>query len=709
MSARARWGTVGVGLAGLLLASTAHVTAAVTSGAAPQPSVTQDFRYTGAADNPSGDKPQSKLWYAHGSWWGVLAAAVRTGPQGTRIYKLVSGHWERTGPVVDPRPDSTGDVLWDGRKLYVASRSPAAALAVARFSYDRRGDTWSLDDGFPVHLGSGSESATIAEDSTRTLWVTYTSQRRVWVAHSTGDDRTWTAPFQPGVDMRASSDDISAVVSFGSKIGVMWSDQYNDEFHFAIHRDGAGDGAWSQEVASSGLASADDHIHLATIPSATGTQVVAVVKTSLDDLPAVVPTATQIEVLVRAPDGQWRTLPAGTIEDGPTRPILVVDKSHRQLFVVSASWGAGIYYKVAPFDRLSFKGTWSPLIPPPVAPGIDNPTSSKSAVSSRTGMVVLASAQGRHRYFHATLPLPHTPADTSAPSAPVLLQPQVTTGCRVDLSWTQPTDNMGVTGYVVTRDGSYLTSTAGTAFTDASVDCGSTHRYAVSAVDAAGNTSKATASATVTAPDAVHRGHGIWLRSVATARAHGSARVDLVAPPAERGDLLLASVSAVGTAPVQAPPGWHLLRRSVAGKALTMATYFRAARGAPKAYSWDVGGPRNAVVTIAAYAGTAAHDPVVVSSGQSGSSSAHEVTLPAVDVQQPGSAVIGFFSVAAKAALTTPPEMVADVVQGDASNGKSVTAGSAELLDVDGPQRSMVAVSSRGGYGIGQAVVLRPR
>ncbi|MDX6368391.1 MAG: trimeric autotransporter adhesin [Nocardioidaceae bacterium] len=707
MSARARWGIVGVGLAGLLLTSTAHVTAAVTPGAAPQPTVTQDFRYAGAADSPSGDKPQSKLWYAHGSWWGVLAAAVRTGPQGTRIYKLVSDHWERTGAEVDPRPDSTGDVLWDGRTLYVASRSPAAPLAVARFSFDRHKDTWSLDDGFPVRLGTGSESATIAEDSTRTLWVTYTSQRRVWVAHSTGDDRTWTAPFQPGADLRTSSDDISAVVSFDSKIGVMWSDQYNDEFHFAVHQDGDGDGAWAQEVASSGLASADDHIHLATIPSTSGTQVVAVVKTSLDDLPAVVPTANQIEVLVRAPDGHWRTLPAGTIQDGPTRPILVVDQSHRQLYVVSASWGAGIYYKAAPFDRLSFEGTWSPLMPPAVAPGIDNPTSSKSTVTSRTGMIVLASAQGRHRYFHATLPLPHTPADTSAPSAPVLLQPQVTSGCQVDLSWTQPTDNVAVTGYVVTRDGRHLTSTAGTAFTDASVDCGSTHRYTVSAVDAAGNASKGDPSATVTAPDAVHRGHGIWLRSVTTARAHGSTRVDLVAPPAKPGDLLLASISADGGAPDHPPPGWHLVRRSVAGKALTMATYVREAKGAPREYSWDVGGPRNAVVTLAVYAGTQAHDPVVVSSGQAGSTSAHDMTLPAVDVQQPGSAVVGFFSVAAKAALTTPPEMVVDIVQGDASNGKSVTAGSAELLDVDGPQRSMVAVSSRGGYGIGQVLVLR--
>jgi hypothetical protein len=234
------------------------------------------------------------------------------------------------------------------------------------------------------------------------------------------------------------------------------------------------------------------------------------------------------------------------------------------------------------------------------------------------------------------------------------------------------------------------------------------HRYTVAAVDSAGNASADSPAVTATTPDALRRGHGIWLRSVATARGHGSARVDVVSPPARRGDVLVASVSALGTAHVTPPPGWHRVQRNVAGTALTMVTYYRVVSGRPQQqYSWGVGASPNAVVMLAVYAGAASRHPVAEASGQAGTTSAHGVILPAANVQEPGGAVIGFFGVAAKAALSTPAEMVGNVVEGDAANGKAVTAGSAQLLNASGPQRSMVAVSSRGGYGIGQIVVLR--
>lgn len=73
----------------------------------------------------------------------------------------------------------------------------------------------SLDKGFPVRVGKGSESAAIAADSGGTLWVTFTHNRRVWVAHTTTDDRTWTAPSEPGAGSASISiDDISSIVSF---------------------------------------------------------------------------------------------------------------------------------------------------------------------------------------------------------------------------------------------------------------------------------------------------------------------------------------------------------------------------------------------------------------------------------------------------------------------------------------------------------------
>jgi chitodextrinase len=83
----------------------------------------------------------------------------------------------------------------------------------------------------------------------------------------------------------------------------------------------------------------------------------------------------------------------------------------------------------------------------------------------------------------------------------------------IDLSWTAATDNVGVTGYEVFRDGAAtaIATTTGTIFSDSGLAPDSTHSYAVVAVDAAGNRSALsnTASATtssapadVTAPSA---------------------------------------------------------------------------------------------------------------------------------------------------------------------------------------------------------------
>ena len=45
----------------------------------------------------------------------------------------------------------------------------------------------------------------------------------------------------PVTDLAVSSDDISAVVAFGSQIGVMWSNQLDDAMYFATHTDGEDD------------------------------------------------------------------------------------------------------------------------------------------------------------------------------------------------------------------------------------------------------------------------------------------------------------------------------------------------------------------------------------------------------------------------------------------------------------------------------------
>ncbi len=92
--------------------------------------------------------------------------------------------------------------------------------------------------------------------------------------------------------------------------------------------------------------------------------------------------------------------------------------------------------------------------------------------------------------------------DTAAPSAPANLAAQLLATGRVALSWTAATDNVGVTGYTLYRNGNKLATVTGQTltYTDASAKPGNTYSYTVTASDAAGNVSAPSQPAVVTEP-----------------------------------------------------------------------------------------------------------------------------------------------------------------------------------------------------------------
>ncbi len=80
-------------------------------------------------------------------------------------------------------------------------------------------------------------------------------------------------------------------------------------------------------------------------------------------------------------------------------------------------------------------------------------------------------------------------SDTSPPSVPTGLTGTAVSSSQTDLSWTASTDNVGVTGYKVYRDGSYLKSITSTSTSDTGLSSSTQYCYTVSAYDAAGNES----------------------------------------------------------------------------------------------------------------------------------------------------------------------------------------------------------------------------
>ncbi|NYI03676.1 glycoside hydrolase family 9 protein [Allostreptomyces psammosilenae] len=91
------------------------------------------------------------------------------------------------------------------------------------------------------------------------------------------------------------------------------------------------------------------------------------------------------------------------------------------------------------------------------------------------------------------------PGDTQPPTAPTLAATGVT-ATSVTLSWSGATDNVGVTGYDVYRDGVRVNSTpvVGTTFTDSGLSASTAYSYTVRARDAAGNVSSASPALRVT-------------------------------------------------------------------------------------------------------------------------------------------------------------------------------------------------------------------
>ena len=90
------------------------------------------------------------------------------------------------------------------------------------------------------------------------------------------------------------------------------------------------------------------------------------------------------------------------------------------------------------------------------------------------------------------------PSDTTSPSTLAGLTATVISSSQINLSWSASTDNVGVTGYKVYRNGSQITTTVNTAYSDTGLSPSTSYSYTVSAYDAAGNGSNATSPVSAT-------------------------------------------------------------------------------------------------------------------------------------------------------------------------------------------------------------------
>ena len=126
----------------------------------------------------------------------------------------------------------------------------------------------------------------------------------------------------------------------------------------------------------------------------------------------------------------------------------------------------------------------------------------------------------------------HAPHRTTQPTAPSGLTVTGKTSTSVSLSWTASTDDTGVTGYQVRQGGTVVATVTGTTATVSGLSPSTAYTFTVTARDAAGNTSGASNTVTVTtdAPANADLARGRPTARAATSRATGRATWSTVTP-----------------------------------------------------------------------------------------------------------------------------------------------------------------------------------
>ena len=271
-------------------------------------------------------------------------------------------------------------------------------------------------------------------------------------------------------------------------------------------------------------------------------------------------------------------------------------------------------------------------------------------VNGRQVTVTPTDSQGRTfdvQTYDFSAPPPPPPADTTAPTAPGNVTAAAASSSRVDVNWTASTDNVGVTGYNITRNGVLVaTVSSATSWSDTTVAPGTTYTYAVSAFDAARNASSATAAAPVTTPT----GGSLGIRFVrqATGSTGGGTSFD-VPIVSTSGDALVAAVaiqagSTAAVTGVTDSAGGTWTKGAVgflSGSSTRTELWYRTAAPSVTNATVTLSTAKAAGATVAEFSGVATAGALDVAAGNTGTASSTTAPTPTITTTLPGDVVVG--------------------------------------------------------------------
>lgn len=311
----------------------------------------------------------------------------------------------------------------------------------------------------------------------------------------------------------------------------------------------------------------------------------------------------------------------------------------------------------------------------------------------------------------ATVTTPALP-DTTAPSTPGNLNATTVRTTQVNLAWVASTDNVGVMGYNIFRNGTKVGTSSGTSYGDTGLDANTTYTYSVSAFDAAGNTSSQTNNMTVRTAVEIAT---VVLESYSKAAVTPATKLVLPKPPTmDAGDVMVASIDSRTKAEttVIVPEGWTLVTETnTSTNTMTKKTYYKVVTDTePSSYSWGMPEGRSMSGMILGFSGIDTAQPIFAKSSLDNYNTA-EIIAPSVYTTAKNFA-LGLYTVTTRTTVTPPltlPGIDSVSSVGSSANITSAAAGKVIAATRNTGDRIATVEGSEVQEGIGQLIALRAK
>ncbi len=273
-------------------------------------------------DEPTADKPQSKVWFAAGHWWAWLP----WGGGGSNVWRRDdNGQWSVEQHLTKALKSLPGQAdVYAAGDLVVAALCKDNRLAVVSLLWRAEDNRYLLKTPpLTVEETGTIETVTVDRDSAGLFWLAYP-------ADSADTRRIVTRMLPPELNRLGPPvvltddvyrDDICVIVNTGGAMGVLWSNQSTEQVLFSRHRSGASADQWSApDTVASGNEAADDHLNFCKPGSGKpgAVRLFAATKTSLDE-----PGKPLLAARVLNAEQEWINVdfaPLNAIVE-PSRPI----------------------------------------------------------------------------------------------------------------------------------------------------------------------------------------------------------------------------------------------------------------------------------------------------------------------------------------------------------------------------------------------------